>query len=145
MLNSKCVPDQQKLPTPPNQTDQPKTRAPLNHAPAHPLKPKIRDPHVLQFPRPIPSGRVGIWPPVPAFACMGPPSQRKFPRRFLAPLSLRLRSFYEFLRTLPRRGVRLEKRIFVCPSCKGVDTKELFDIRKYFSFFNIPSFSCNVA
>jgi hypothetical protein len=29
------------------------------------------------------------------------------------------------LRTLPRRGVRLEKLIFVCPSCKGVDTKEL--------------------
>jgi hypothetical protein len=29
------------------------------------------------------------------------------------------------LRTLPRRGVRPEKLIFVCPSCKGVDTKEL--------------------
>ena len=28
------------------------------------------------------------------------------------------------LRTLPRLGVRLEKLIFVCPSCKGVDTKE---------------------
>ena len=29
------------------------------------------------------------------------------------------------LRTLPKLGVRLEKLIFVCPSCKGVDTKEL--------------------
>jgi hypothetical protein len=28
-------------------------------------------------------------------------------------------------RTLPRRGVSPEKLIFVCPSCKGVDTKEL--------------------
>jgi hypothetical protein len=29
------------------------------------------------------------------------------------------------LRTLPRFGVRREKLVFVCPSCKGVDTKEL--------------------
>jgi hypothetical protein len=29
------------------------------------------------------------------------------------------------LRTLARLGVRPEKLIFVCPSCKGVDTKEL--------------------
>jgi hypothetical protein len=29
------------------------------------------------------------------------------------------------LRTIPQFGVRLEKLIFVCPSCKEVDTKEL--------------------
>jgi hypothetical protein len=28
------------------------------------------------------------------------------------------------LRTLPKLGVRPEKLIFVCPSCKAVDTKE---------------------
>jgi len=28
------------------------------------------------------------------------------------------------LRTLPKLGVRPKKLIFVCPSCKGVDTKE---------------------
>jgi len=31
----------------------------------------------------------------------------------------------EHLRTLPKLGVRPEKLIFVCPSCKEVDTKEL--------------------
>jgi hypothetical protein len=31
------------------------------------------------------------------------------------------------LRTLPRLGVRPEKLVFVCPSCKGVDTKELIN------------------
>ena len=34
------------------------------------------------------------------------------------------------LRTLPRLGVRLEKLIFVCPSCKGIDTKELISTPK---------------
>jgi hypothetical protein len=29
------------------------------------------------------------------------------------------------LRTIPKLGVRLEKLIFVCPSCKEVDTKEV--------------------
>jgi hypothetical protein len=29
------------------------------------------------------------------------------------------------LRTLPKLGVRPEKLIFVCPSCKEVETKEL--------------------
>jgi hypothetical protein len=29
------------------------------------------------------------------------------------------------LRTLPQFGVRPEKLIFVCPSCKRVDTKEV--------------------
>lgn len=28
------------------------------------------------------------------------------------------------LRTLPKYGIRAEKLIFVCPSCKGVDAKE---------------------
>jgi hypothetical protein len=28
-------------------------------------------------------------------------------------------------RTIPKLGVRREKLIFVCPSCKGVDTKEV--------------------
>jgi hypothetical protein len=27
-------------------------------------------------------------------------------------------------RTIPKLGVRSEQLIFVCPSCKGVDTKE---------------------
>jgi hypothetical protein len=31
----------------------------------------------------------------------------------------------EHLRTIPRLGVRPEQLIFVCPSCKGVVTKEL--------------------
>ena len=29
------------------------------------------------------------------------------------------------LRTLPKLSMRPEKLIFVCPSCKGVDTKEV--------------------
>jgi hypothetical protein len=33
------------------------------------------------------------------------------------------------LRTLAKLGVRQEKLIFVCPSCKGVDTKELIHTR----------------
>jgi hypothetical protein len=33
------------------------------------------------------------------------------------------------LRTLPKLGVRQEKLIFVCPSCKGVGTKELMHTR----------------
>jgi hypothetical protein len=28
-------------------------------------------------------------------------------------------------RTISKLGVRQEQRIFVCPSCKGVDTKEV--------------------
>jgi hypothetical protein len=32
------------------------------------------------------------------------------------------------LRTLPSLGVRPEKFIFVCPSCNGVDTKELISM-----------------
>ncbi len=31
----------------------------------------------------------------------------------------------EHLRTIPKLGARLEQFIFVCPSCKGVDTKEM--------------------
>ena len=31
----------------------------------------------------------------------------------------------QHLRTIPKLGVRLEKLIFVCPSCKGFDTKEM--------------------
>jgi hypothetical protein len=34
------------------------------------------------------------------------------------------------LRTLPKFGVRPEKLIFVCPSCKGIDTKEAKRWRK---------------
>ena len=34
------------------------------------------------------------------------------------------------LRTLPKLGVRPEKLIFVCPSCKGVDTKQLTPRRR---------------
>ena len=30
--------------------------------------------------------------------------------------------------TIPRLGVRREKLIFVCPSCKVVDTKELISV-----------------
>ena len=29
------------------------------------------------------------------------------------------------LRTIPKRGVRLEQFIFVCPSCEEVDTRKL--------------------
>jgi hypothetical protein len=32
------------------------------------------------------------------------------------------------LRTLPRLGARREKLIFVCSSCKGIDTKELISV-----------------
>ena len=31
----------------------------------------------------------------------------------------------KYLRTIPKLGARREKLIFVCPSCKGFDTKEL--------------------
>jgi hypothetical protein len=31
----------------------------------------------------------------------------------------------QYLRTIPKLGVRREKLIFVCPSCKDVDTKEV--------------------
>ncbi len=31
----------------------------------------------------------------------------------------------QHLRTIPKRGVRLEQFIFVCPSCEGVDTREV--------------------
>ncbi len=31
----------------------------------------------------------------------------------------------QHLRTIPKLGVRREKLIFVCPSCKDVDTKEV--------------------
>jgi hypothetical protein len=34
------------------------------------------------------------------------------------------------LRTLPKLGVRPEKLIFVCPSCKEGDTKELISTRQ---------------
>jgi hypothetical protein len=34
------------------------------------------------------------------------------------------------LRTFPKLGVRPERLIFVCPSCKAVDTKELSGWRK---------------
>jgi hypothetical protein len=33
------------------------------------------------------------------------------------------------LRTLPKLGVRPEKLIFACPSCKGVEAKELIHMR----------------
>ena len=33
------------------------------------------------------------------------------------------------LRTIPKLGVRSEKLIFVCPSCKEVQTKELISTR----------------
>jgi hypothetical protein len=33
------------------------------------------------------------------------------------------------LRTLPKLGVRPKKLIFVCPSCKEVETRELISIR----------------
>jgi hypothetical protein len=33
------------------------------------------------------------------------------------------------LHTIPQVGVRLEKLIFVCPSCEEVDTKELIRAR----------------
>jgi len=33
------------------------------------------------------------------------------------------------LRTISKVGVRLEKLIFVCPSCKGVETRELIGKR----------------
>jgi hypothetical protein len=36
----------------------------------------------------------------------------------------------EHLRTISKRGVRPEKLIFVCPSCKGVETKELIGTRR---------------
>ena len=29
----------------------------------------------------------------------------------------------QHLRTIPKLGARLEQLIFVCPSCKGVDTR----------------------
>ncbi len=32
------------------------------------------------------------------------------------------------LRTIPKLGTRREKLIFVCPSCKGFDTKELISV-----------------
>jgi protein-arginine kinase activator protein McsA len=39
------------------------------------------------------------------------------------------------LRTVPKIGVRQEKLIFVCPSCKKVDTKEIRSTRhSEFSF-----------
>ena len=31
----------------------------------------------------------------------------------------------KYLRTIPKLGARREKLIFVCPSCKGFDTKEM--------------------
>jgi hypothetical protein len=34
------------------------------------------------------------------------------------------------LRTIPRLGVRQEQLIFRCPSCKGVDTKEVKRVAK---------------
>ena len=34
----------------------------------------------------------------------------------------------QHLRTIPKLGARLEQLIFVCPSCKGVDTKELISV-----------------
>ena len=34
------------------------------------------------------------------------------------------------LRTVPKLGVRQEKLIFVCPSCKEVDTREIRSTRR---------------
>ena len=34
----------------------------------------------------------------------------------------------QHLRTIPKLGVRPEKLIFRCPSCKGIDTKELISV-----------------
>ena len=31
----------------------------------------------------------------------------------------------QHFRTIPKLGARLEQFIFVCPSCKGVDTREV--------------------
>ena len=31
----------------------------------------------------------------------------------------------DLVRIIPKLGVRREKLIFVCPSCKGFDTKEI--------------------
>ena len=31
----------------------------------------------------------------------------------------------DLVRIIPKLGVRREKLIFVCPSCKGLDTKEM--------------------
>jgi len=31
----------------------------------------------------------------------------------------------KYLRTIPKLGARREKLIFVCPSCKGFDTREM--------------------
>ncbi len=36
----------------------------------------------------------------------------------------------KYLRTIPKLGVRPEKLIFHCPSCKGVDTKELISVTR---------------
>jgi hypothetical protein len=43
------------------------------------------------------------------------------------------------LRTLAKLGVRREKLIFVCPSCKGVDTKELMSTPHSPRMFRISS------
>jgi hypothetical protein len=34
----------------------------------------------------------------------------------------------DLVRTIPKLGVRREQLIFVCPSCKDVDTKELISV-----------------
>ena len=44
------------------------------------------------------------------------------------------------LRTLPKLGVRPEKLIFVCPSCKEVHTKELIKTR-HETASNVPNHS----
>jgi len=44
------------------------------------------------------------------------------------------------LRTLPKLSMRPEKLIFVCPSCKEVDTKELISTR-HETASNIPNHS----
>jgi hypothetical protein len=35
----------------------------------------------------------------------------------------------KLLRAIPKLGVRAEQLIFLCPSCKGVDTRELIRAR----------------
>ena len=44
----------------------------------------------------------------------------------------------KLLRAMPKLGVRAEKLIFLCPSCKGVDTRELIRAR-HESASNVPN------
>jgi hypothetical protein len=43
----------------------------------------------------------------------------------------------KLLRAIPKLGVRAEQLIFLCPSCKGVDTRELIRACERFKYTNL--------